>query len=258
MAANGRGTLSIGQVLSALKAEFHDISVSKIRFLESEGLLAPERTASGYRKFSEADLERLRTILRLQRDAFMPLKVIRERLAAIDAGVEAPPAAAPAPAAPAPATFAPTLAAVPAAPPPKPVEEDEFARPEPLRLTEADLADATGLATAEIKQLLDFGVLNPSGGNGSTYYDAEDAEVAKLAKMLLGLGLDVRHLRSMKRSAEQDAELFQQLLTPVLRNRRPEVREQAAKTLSDLTRASRRLRQVYVRRSLRSLIDGER
>ncbi|MFN2614576.1 MAG: MerR family transcriptional regulator [Actinomycetota bacterium] len=240
-------------MLSFLKHEFADISVSKSRFLESEGLLTPERTASGYRKFSEEDLERLRTILRLQRDAFMPLRVIRERLAAIDAGLEAPPSA---PAPNAPASVHAVAAPVPVAP--APVEEDEFAEPASVKLTEADLADATGLEPLQIKKLLEYGVLAPSGGNGTTYYDGEDLLIGKIAHGMLEIGLDPRHMKTLRRFAEQEADLYAQLVVPVLRNRRPEMRAQATDTLADLARLSRALRQTYLRRSLRSVLNGDR
>lgn len=259
-----RGTMSIGQVLSILKAEFPDVSVSKIRFLESEGLIAPERTASGYRKFQQRDLDRLRFILKLQRDSFLPLKVIRERLAQADLDPDAllaDAAAASREAAALPATTAgarspaPTHASAPAIDP----DEDLMQMPAPAHMTDADLAAEAGLEIGHVKALTDFGVIckHPSTGGGY-HFDAEDLNVARLAGEFLKLGIEPRHLKTLRRFAEQEAALFEQVVTPAMRNRRPEAREQAAATLRELARLARALRQNYVRQSLRSALNGDR
>ncbi|HVL33759.1 MAG TPA: MerR family transcriptional regulator [Actinomycetota bacterium] len=250
--------MSIGEVLSVLKSEFPDISVSKIRFLESEGLIAPERTASGYRKFVKADLDRLRFILKLQRDSFLPLKVIRERLAAADASPEGVLAgASQASRAPQSKAETPSPAPAAAAPAPEP-EEDLTQAPAPVQMTESDLADATGVDLKQIEALRDFGVICKHTRNGSAYFDADDLSITRLAGEFLKLGIEPRHLKTLRRFAEQEAALFEQVVTPALRNRRPDAREQAAGTLTELAKLSRALRQTYLRQSLRSTLTGER
>lgn len=249
-----RSTMSIGEVLSSLKAEHPDISVSKIRFLEAEGLIAPERTPSGYRKFSRADLERLRTILKLQRDSYLPLKVIREHLAALDAGLHPPTPVATAQAAPA----AP-LAAVPDVAPAAHAAGDELAGDVPrINLTESDLADQTGLEIGQVRALRDFGVICEHSSNGATYFDEHDLAVGTVARDMLKLGIEPRHLKTMRRAAEQEAVLYEQLVTPGMRNRKPEARQQATETLRELLGLSRRLRQAFVRQYVRSSLDGDR
>jgi len=252
--SKGRPYMSIGEVLAALQAEFDDISVSKIRFLETEGLIEPERTASGYRKFYAKDLERLRLILRLQRDSFLPLKVIRERLENGQPGPTSPGVASPTSAqleAPSPAS--------PPAPQPQPgPEPDELDEEFPeVQLTERDLADAASLDVSQIQALANFGVICAHGGNGSTYYDHHDLLVGKIARDLMKLGIEPRHMKTLRRFAEQEADMFGQLVSPAMRNRRPEARAQAVETLSELARLSRELRRTYVRQNLRGLL-GDR
>lgn len=259
-----RATMSIGQVLAALKPDFADVSVSKIRFLESEGLIEPERTASGYRKFSRHDLDRLRTILKLQRDSYMPLKVIREHLAALDAGVTPPVTSSPVsavPSSPGPSAEA-TEAAEAAAPQTPPVAartpEDELSEPAPnVRLTESDLADEAGLEIGQVRSLRDFGVICAHDDGGSPYFNGDDLLVARIARDLLKQGLDARHLKTLRRAAEQEASLFEQLVAPAVRSRKPESRKQGAQTVRDLVRLSRSLRMAYLRSSLRDFAGGD-
>lgn len=251
----GRPHMSIGEVLSILKAEFPDVSVSKIRFLETEGLVSPERTASGYRKFASEDLDRLRFILKLQRDSFLPLKVIRERLEAADNGTVRTddiltPAAISLP------TAAPAPVAVPAQDPePEPDILDAGA---PVHLNENDLATAAGLDLAHVRALRDFGVLCEHQANGASFFDADDVAVGRVARDFLRLGLEPRHLRTLRRFAEQEAGLFAQLVMPAMHNRRAEVRDEARGRLVELAKLSRSMHQACVRQSLRAVLDGER
>jgi DNA-binding transcriptional MerR regulator len=250
---SARPAMSIGEVLSSLKEDFPDVTVSKIRFLESEGLIVPDRSASGYRKFSATDVERLRFILKLQRDSFLPLRVIRERLAAVDAGVVSHEEIA-------------TPAPIAVAPPPKEHPGDElvepgddlFQRATPIHLNESDLADAAGLELSQIQSLREFGVICEHNTNGALYFDAEDLTVGLIARDFLKLGIEPRHLKILRRFAEQEAEMYGQLVTPGLRNRRPEARQQATEALAELTGLSRRLRQSYLKQRLRTLLGGER
>jgi len=251
----GRAYLSIGEVLAALKQEFPDVTVSKIRFLESEGLVAPERTASSYRMFYPKDLDRLRMILKMQRDSFLPLKVIRERLSALDAGTITPEQATAA----APVTIQtpPPPSAQPQAAPAEEPDDDLRAATQPVHLTESDLAGATGLDISQVQALREFGVICEHRMNGGTYFDGEDLAVGELARDFLKLGIEARHLKQLRRFAEQEAEMYSTLVGPAMRNRRPEARDQAAETLGELTKLSKRLRAAYLRQRLRATITGD-
>ena len=254
----GRPYMSIGEVLGGLKPDFPDITISKIRFLESEGLIDPERTASGYRKFYQKDLDRLRFILSLQRDSYLPLKVIRERLAAYDAGlVTGGNGGAPDPGSAARAA----TAAEPAPGTPRPeVEPDEdLAEPATaLHLSESDLAAATGLDLSQVQSLQSFGVICRHAMNGDSYYDQDDLIVGRIARDFLQFGVEARHLKMFRQFAEREAALFEQVVLPAFRNRSPETRKQATQSLSELTRLSKKLRHAFLRQNLRSYLAGDR
>lgn len=253
----GRPFLSIGEVLAALKPEFADVTVSKIRFLESEGLITPNRTNSGYRTFYPADLERLRTILKMQRESFLPLKVIRERLASLDAGTITPEQAT----APAPITIVPAAPEAAVAPSPEVAKDEpdiDLAEPAAnAHFTESDLAGATGLDLTQVQALKDFGVICEHRQNGTAYFDGEDVAVGELARDFLKLGIEPRHLKQLRRFAEQEAEMYTTLVGPGIRNRRADARGQAVETLGELAKLSRRLRQAYIRQRMRAAISGD-
>lgn len=241
----GRPYMSIGEVLDSLKPEFADVTVSKIRFLESAGLIDPERTASGYRKFYQKDLDRLRFILKLQRDSYLPLKVIRERLAEYDAGIVPPDAAA-------------SPAVVPTRPEVEP-EEDLAEAPTGLQLSEQELAQAAGLEPGQVRALKDFGVICEHRLNGSSaYFDQDDLIVGRIARDFIAYGIEPRHLKMFRHFAEREAALFEQVVLPALRNRSPEARKQAMKSLSTLASLSKKLRHAFLRQNLRSYLAGDR
>ncbi|MFP4149667.1 MAG: MerR family transcriptional regulator, partial [Nitriliruptoraceae bacterium] len=208
-------THTIGEVLNQLRDEFDDITISKIRFLESEGLISPDRTESGYRKFTLADIERLRYVLRAQRDRYLPLKVIREELERRDAGL--PPQAPETPPAPADdrAGGGPTVPPPPAgpaagqepAPAPAPSLPSHPVAGE-LDLDTEGLAAAAGLEVADVAGLVEHGLL------AGPPYDAESVEVAVRAAHLLGGGVEVRHLRMYRQFAERELALAEQLVGP--------------------------------------------
>jgi len=231
--SRARDYLSIGEVLAAIRPEFPDVSISKIRFLENEGLIAPERTESGYRKFYDTDVRRLRYILSLQRDHFLPLRVIRERLAGSDGDGDQLPEASAAPA---------------------PEEEEEERHPraaEDVRLGRDELARAAGLSERQLAGLEEFGVLARREGAGA--YGGDELEVARAARTLLGLGLEPRHLRAFRHSAEREVALVAQLVTPIARRRGEGARE-AADAARQLVEAARRLRDGLIRRGLRDIL----
>ena len=210
---------SIGQVLPLLKSEFPDISISKIRFLESEGLVAPERAPSGYRRYSEADVDRLRYILRMQRDHYLPLKVIRENLAMMDRGIGAPTADTPAAQAPA---ANPKPVSVPETGPP--AQES----PRPIKLTRRELIQVSGLSEATLIELERQQMVVPR--RGSLYYGREALTLCVVARKLQGYGMDTRHLRAIKQAAEREAGLVEQAVRPhLVRSANP------AQTLRDVS-----------------------
>lgn len=196
-------TRSIGQVLTVLKPDFPDISISKIRFLESEGLISPVRAPSGYRRYTEGDIARLRYILRVQRDHYLPLKVIREHLDMMDRGVKPPKPEAPAPV------------------PEPPVEATaqkpgrSAKRKPPIRMTRAELLEASGLTEPQLTELERALVLQPR--RGTRYYGREAVTIAIAARRLAPYGIDARHLRQVKSLANREYGIIEQALAPYQR-----------------------------------------
>ena len=280
-AVEEREYLSIGEVLALLKEEFPDVTISKIRFLESQGLLDPERTPSGYRKFFDTDVERLQWILRQQREHFLPLKVIKGRLRGgaevTDEPVEptspvAEPAALEQPVEPAPRTepevaIGPQAAAEPPAPP-APVAQKPappvVAEAAPLVLSStgvsmnmAELAAASGLEDDDLRELERYGLLTGRRAASSVYYDEEALVVAQLAAGFMKYGVEARHLRMYKTAGEREAGFLEQVVLPMLKQRNPQARRQAAEALSDLTRLGQGLRAAMLRQALRKYIEGQ-
>jgi DNA-binding transcriptional MerR regulator len=202
------GLRSIGQVLASLKAEFADISISKIRFLESEGLISPERAPSGYRRYSDFDVERLRYVLSVQRDHYLPLKVIREHLAKMDGGQPPPPMESLEALGPAPVSNA-AAAATPSAP--VPAQGNKPA----LRLSRQELLDASGLSETALSELERTSIVLPR--RGTTHYGREALTLAIAAKKLSDYGIDGRHLRAFKMSADREVGLVEQAIAPYVR-----------------------------------------
>ncbi|SEQ46239.1 transcriptional regulator FtsR [Microlunatus flavus] len=201
-------TRSIGQVLTALSGDFPDISISKIRFLESEGLITPQRAPSGYRRYAEHDVERLRYVLSVQREHYLPLKVIREHLEMMDRG-QTPPEPKTLDAASSAAPAATTAAAppVPAAPPAAPKKA--------LRLSRADLLEASGLSEAGLVELERTGIVTPR--RGGSFYGRDALTLAIAARRLGEYGIDGRHLRAFKMSADREVGLVEQAIAPYVR-----------------------------------------
>jgi DNA-binding transcriptional MerR regulator len=202
---------TIGSVCRRLQAEFPDISISKIRYLEDQGLLAPKRTRGGYRLFSEEDVERLETILRLQRDEFLPLRVIRQELAS-PAGKER-----------------------------RRRRAALGSREEHIDLE--DLCGRAGITSQQARELADYGLLEPP-------YTESDIDMAQVSARLTSAGADVRHLRKFVTAAENQAELLGALV-PKLRSRNPEARQGALEDLHGLAEAAQELNQLLFWRSLR-------
>lgn len=235
--SRSRDYLSIGEVLDAIKVDFPDVSISKIRFLESEGLINPERTGSGYRKFYDVDVARLRYILSLQREHFLPLRVIRERLAEADASGSLPVEET----APKASSSSAQKANGTAKPASSSIATD-------VQLDRASLADASGLTEGELQGLEDFGLLVPGD-----YYDGNDLAVAKAARRLLDYGLEPRHLRMYRQWAEREASFFEQIVAPLVRRKDPSSQMKAAQSSQDLIGLSRQIRDAMLRSSMRQL-----
>jgi DNA-binding transcriptional MerR regulator len=232
-----RAHLSIGEVLSLLREEFPDVTISKIRFLESQGLLDPERTPSGYRKFYEEDVDRLRWILRQQRENFLPLKVIKGRLSDHgEAAIGPIPEASPELVAQAPMLAAPAVGMGTAG--------------SNANFTREELALATGLTEQAIAELEGFGLIASRDVGGSAYFDEEAATIAALAAGFARHGVEARHLRMYKNAAERESGLFEQVVMPMIKQRNPQARQQAVVTLDELANLSIELRRALLRQAL--------
>jgi len=300
------GHLAIGEVLTLLREDFPDVTISKIRFLESQGLIQPERTPSGYRKFFDSDIERLRWVLRQQKERFLPLKVIKERLDSGEAltGPEDPPAQATLfggettdaptiergeaqplaePSVPAPAESSPPESAPASADPAawltalQEAAQQEAAAPEPLRRrppprplerplgldedidstrsTAIELAEAAHISQTQLAQLVDFGIVRAVVIGGEQTYDDAALGAARAASVFLARGIEPRHLRAYKLAAEREVGLFEQLILPLLRQRNPAARSQAAETLAELGDAGAELRRALLRQALRASLQ---
>ncbi|MGH2752595.1 MAG: transcriptional regulator FtsR [Actinomycetota bacterium] len=234
--SRSRDYLSIGEVLETIKADFPDVSISKIRFLEAEGLINPERTGSGYRKFYETDVARLRYILSLQREQFLPLKVIRERLDEADAGGALPEVATG------------PKGKAPAAPDSNGSKSAAAILATDVQLDRAGLSKASGLSDEELEGLEDFGLIVPGD-----YYDGNDLAVAKAARRMLDYGLEPRHLRMYRQWAEREASFFEQIVAPLARRKDPSSQMKAAQSSQDLIGLSRQIRDAMLKTSMKQL-----
>ncbi len=234
---------SIGSVLTQLRADFPDVTISKIRFLESEGLVRPQRTAAGYRQFSPADVERLRYVLGAQRDHYLPLKVIKEQLDAMDRGERGGASAAPGPRLPRPLVGLadPAGATGPAAP-------EDFVAADTVRMTQEELLSAAGIGAAALAELEQFGLIRPGPAG---FYDTDAVLVARTARAMTDFGLEPRHLRAFRASADREVGLLAQIVTPMTRQRDPDARARAEEVVRELAALSVRLHALLVKTGLR-------
>jgi DNA-binding transcriptional MerR regulator len=217
------GLQHIGAVCRELRDEFPDISISKIRYLEEQGLLAPKRTRGGYRLFDEDAVERLRTILRLQRDEFLPLRVIRQELASPAAGKSRR------------KRLAGGLTG-----------DDE-------ELSATELVERSGATPQLVRELEEYGLVQPSGNGADKRYSAGDAEVAAVCAQLASFGIGPRNLRAFRTSADREASLLEQLVGPGLRTGNPERREAALDDLRALGELGQELSQLLLWRALKQV-----
>jgi DNA-binding transcriptional MerR regulator len=245
--AGTRNYQSIGEVLVSVKTEFPDITISKIRFLEAEGLIEPERTPSGYRKFYVDDVERLRSILRMQRDEYLPLKVIKERLLQQD--VEEAEGA--------PEEGSPEAEEAEAKAAKKATAAEEIAEaPTGLQMSIEEMSAATGVDRDRIKELESFGIVCAHGPDGARYYDGDDYIILSIVKDFFRFGIEPRHLTMYKHFTDREASFFEALVAPTLRQKNPDARRAAADTLADLSATSRKFKQALLRTTLRDHLQG--
>jgi DNA-binding transcriptional MerR regulator len=230
-------SLTIGAVCKQLEREFPDISISKIRYLEDQKLLAPRRTQGGYRLYSPGDVARLRTILRLQRDEFLPLRVIRQELAA---GRADPDAGAQKGKGPDPRALRRATVAV-------------TGKGASYRL--ADVLEDTGAEAKLVKELADYGVIGGEQRDGETYYDDTEREIIRAVAELTRFGVGGRNLRVFRTSADRESALLEQILAPSLRSRNPERRKEAIEALENLAAIVSHLKYLLLVRDLRKIAN---
>ena len=234
-AARSHPLMSIGEVLGQLRVEFPDVTISKLRFLEAEGLVEPQRTAAGYRKYSWDDVARLRFVLTAQRDQYLPLRVIRDQLADWDA----------------PGRQRPTLVAVGPDGEVPGRDAEESAESSEVRLGRAELISRSGVDESTLAELERLGVLvsDPPG-----WYDADALIIARAVAGLAAYGLEPRHLRGYRTAADREVGLFAQLVAPLARQSDPAARARAAETARELAALSQQLHAALVRVGLRSTL----
>jgi DNA-binding transcriptional MerR regulator len=231
-------SMTIGAVCKSLSQEFPDISISKIRYLEDQKLLAPRRTPGGYRLYSAGDVARLRTILRLQRDEFLPLRVIRQELATGAASEEAPRSSG--------------AARQQAGRARAPRTAISVRDPGSLYSLD-DVIDETRAEAGLIKELEEFGVIKGELRGGTRYYDETEREIVRAATVLARYGVAGRNLRVFKTSADREAALLQQILAPALRSRNVERRKEAVEVLENLAAVTTHLKHLLLIRDLRKI-----
>jgi DNA-binding transcriptional MerR regulator len=231
-----RAHMSIGEVLRKLRPDFPDVTLSKIRFLEAEGLVEPQRTPSGYRTFTHDDLQRLRYVLAAQRDRYLPLKVIREHLDAIDRGLEPPDAVGEAPRVPI------SVVRSDGVPGPEMFTRDASE----LRLSRTELLEAAGATPALLSELESYGLVAARG----SHYDGDALLVTRAAAELSGYGLEPRHLRAYKTAADREVGLIDQVVAPLRRQTSAEAEARLEETVRELAALSVRLHAGLVKSGL--------
>lgn len=226
-----RQTMSIGEVLAVLRPDFPDVSISKIRFLETEGLVEPQRSPSGYRRFTSDDVSRLRYVLTVQRDHYLPLRVIKEQLGQLDRGTDLVEAGE--------SPVTPYTAAA-----------SRTASPEEVRLTASSLLEAAGISADLLDELESYGLVTP---DRSGVYDQDALFVARTAAELAEYGLQPRHLRAIRSAAEREVGLVELAVAPMLRQRSVDAKGRAEETATELGRLTTRLHAVLVDAGIRAL-----
>ena len=222
-------TMSIGEVLKLLTPDFPDITLSKIRYLESEGLVFPQRTSSGYRKYVNADVERLHYVLTTQKKTYMPLKQIKKQLDAMDSCSVIP------------ITKAATAQTI--------ISPEEFRKPAITRLSDVEIAEKAGVELQFVIDLANVGIIGP---DQSGFFTADDIQVVSTASALSEFGIEARHLKSVKNAASRQADLISQVVTPLVRSNKDGAREQAEEMSRQMSALVVSLHAILVKNELRN------
>jgi DNA-binding transcriptional MerR regulator len=243
--------LSIGAVLAQLRGDFPDVTISKNRFLESEGLVQPGRTPSGYRQFAAADVERLRFVLSAQRDHYLPLKVIKEQLDAADHGGEpgTPPRRLPRKLVSL-GSFDSDQAGGSRTPMPAP---EDFATEHEIRLTQEELLSRAGIDTATLAELQQYGLIRPGAAG---FFDSDAVLIGRTVKAMTEYGIEPRHLRAFRASADREVGLLEQIVTPVYRHRDEGAKARADEVVRELAALSVALHTLLVKAGIRGVTGG--
>ena len=243
MTAAGHGaseeSLSIGAVIEQLRPDFPDVTVSKVRFLENEGLVTPNRTPSGYRRFTRADCDRLRYVLTAQRDRYLPLKVIRDELEALDAAIADGSTAA-----------LPIRGGATQLPGSTP---EDFRAPVERRLTRENVVERSGVEASLVDELVDAGLIVAGPGG---FFDPEAVIVARTAGELAAHGVDVRHLRGFRTAAARQTGLISQIAEPVARRGDADARDRAAELAREIAALSVTLHSTLVTVAVRRALES--
>ena len=221
--------INIGEVLKLLTPEFPDITLSKIRYLESEGLVSPQRTSSGYRKYTNADVERLRYVLTIQQETYMPLKEIKKQLDAMDSRSVIP------------ITKAATAQTI--------ISPEKFRKPAITRLSDVEVAKKAGVELQFVIDLANVGIIGP---DQSGFFTADDIQVVSTANALSEFGIDARHLKSVKNAASRQAGLISQVVTPLAKSNKDVAREQAEEMSRQMSALVVSLHAILVKNELRN------
>ena len=262
-----RNYLSIGEVLALLLEEFPDVTISKIRFLESQGLIEPERTASGYRKFSQAEVDRLKFILREQRENYLPLKVIRTRLEGDtsdgmlrDDEITAPrglghipaPRGQGHPAGVKKLSKAPEVASAKSNIAPLKSNGDQV---DDASFNRSEILAAANIDEKTLKELEKFGIVRAHRVGSTDLYDQVDLQILEAAARFIELGIDSRHLKAWRSAADQEVSLFESRVVPMMRQRNPQARQQAMQMFAELVEQGAKLRAALIAAQARDHVD---
>ena len=226
-----RKALTIGAVAKLLSKEFDDVSISKIRYLEDQKLVTPRRTQGGYRLYSQADVDRLRTVLRLQRDEFLPLRVIRQELAA-----------------------GPSVSGLSGSS--NTARRAKLIGTTSSRFTLEEVIEETGARAEFVRELAEFGLVTPRTEAGRPVYDETDMEIVRAANELARSGVGARNLKLFKTSADREVNLIETLLAPKLASRNPQRRKEAVESLERMATVLSELKHALLVRDLRRLADS--
>lgn len=225
--------LSIGKATELLRQEFPELTMSKIRFLETQGLVAPSRSSAGYRQYRSSDIERLRFVLRQQRDHFLPLRVIKSQLAGWERAEALQPAEEP------------------------PAETPALSGVDDYVFELREVSQRSGLSRKDLRQLVHYGILTPKGDDGNPRFTSLDLAISRHCRTLIGLGLEARHLRMIRNTVDRQVELIGRVTVAQRRNRNPEARREAIETVTRGVDAMRQMSDLLFLTEARTILDED-